>query len=262
MFAYNTEHMSDFCRRLVAFSVQNRQQTKELGSMSSQKPLSKRQQDMLDYIWDYIQDSGRPPTIREIGSAVKISSTSVVNYNLTKLKERGLLERDAEVSRGLRLTELALQAYGAVAGVAGKAAESLQFVRVPLLGHIVAGEPIEVGNADFSTYDEEDAVELSASMLPGKNDDLFALTVSGDSMIDAMVNEGDIVVMRQQRTANNGDMVAVWLTPGDTTTLKYFYLEGEQVRLQPANPTMDPIFVDPEEVQVQGKVMMVLRQTA
>jgi repressor LexA len=87
------------------------------------------------------------------------------------------------------------------------------------------------------------------------------LRVSGDSMIDAMVNDGDIVIMRKENDARNGDMVAVWLSD-DTTTLKYFFREGDQIRLQPANPTMEPIYVDPGEVQVQGKVMMVLRQTA
>jgi repressor LexA len=230
--------------------------------MKRQKPLSDRQKNILSYIWHYIQDSGRPPTIREIGAAVSISSTSVVNYNLTRLKERGLLERDAEVSRGLRLTELAHELYGTVLGMAESATKSLRLVRVPLLGNIVAGEPIEVGHDDFLSYDEDDALELSASMLPDKTSDLFALTVSGDSMIDAMVNDGDIVIMRQQSTAHNGDMVAVWLTPGDTTTLKYFFHEGNRIRLQPANPTMEPIYVGPQDVQVQGKVMMVLRQTA
>lgn len=227
--------------------------------MNDQKPLSKRQKNILDYIWNYIRDHSRPPTIREIGQAVSISSTSVVNYNLTKLNEKGLLARDAEVSRGLRLTERALEMYDKVADTV---VETLRLVRVPLLGNIVAGEPIEVGPSDFSTYDEDDAVELSATMLPGKTDDLFALRVSGDSMIDAMVNDGDIVIMRKLETARNGDMVAVWLTPSDTTTLKYFYHEGDRVRLQPANPTMGPIYVDPVEVRIQGKVMMVLRQMA
>ncbi|MCA9921629.1 MAG: transcriptional repressor LexA, partial [Anaerolineales bacterium] len=134
-------------------------------------------------------------------------------------------------------------------------------MRIPMLGNIVAGEPIETGNNDFSTYDEEDAVELSASMLTGRTDDLFALRVSGDSMIDAMVNDGDIVIMRSEKTARNGEMVAVWLKGDDTTTLKYFYNEGNRIRLQPANPTMEPIYVDPAKVDVQGKVMMVLRQT-
>ncbi|MEZ4516209.1 MAG: S24 family peptidase [Chloroflexota bacterium] len=136
-----------------------------------------------------------------------------------------------------------------------------KLIRIPLAGTIVASNPIEVGNNGFSTYDEDDAVELSSSMLPDRTEGLFALKVSGDSMIDAMVNDGDIVIMRQQNEARNGDMVAVWLQ-GDTTTLKYFFNEGNQIRLQPANPTMQPIYVAPGDVQVQGKVMMVLRQTA
>ena len=228
--------------------------------MSDEKPLSKRQKNILGYISRYLQENRRPPTIREIGRAVNISSTSVVNYNLTKLKEKGFLERDAEVSRGLRLTQKARPEFGAVVSAVTEAASRL--VRVPLLGNIVAGEPIEVGNNDFSTYDEEDAIELSSNMLSGKTDELFALRVSGDSMIDAMVNDGDVVIMRRQEVARNGEMVAVWLTSSDTTTLKYFHLEGNRVRLQPANPTMEPIYVDPKEVRVQGKVEMVVRQTA
>ncbi len=232
----------------------------------TKKALSERQKAILAFIQKYVGEQGRPPTIREIGGAVGITSTSVVNYNLTKLKDRGLLERDAEVSRGLRLTEKVaavtgqvVQSVGQVMAKADTAVSSI--FRVPLMGNIVAGSPIEVGNGDFSVYDEEDAIELSSSMIPGRHDDLFALRVSGDSMIDAMVNDGDIVIMRQDNDAKNGDMVAVWLSD-DTTTLKYFYEEGDKVRLQPANPTMDPIYVNREDVQVQGKVMMVLRQTA
>lgn len=223
------------------------------------KALSERQKNILSFIHEYVQDNTRPPTIREIGKAVDISSTSVVNYNLTKLKEKGFLDRTAEVSRGLRLTTKAVEIIGeAVNGVSETLA---RVMRIPMLGNIVAGEPIETGNNDFSTYDEEDAVELSASMLTGRTDDLFALRVSGDSMIDAMVNDGDIVIMRSEKTARNGEMVAVWLKGDDTTTLKYFYNEGNRIRLQPANPTMEPIYVDPAKVDVQGKVMMVLRQT-
>lgn len=232
----------------------------------AKKALSERQKNILAYIQEYVAEFGRPPTIREIGAAVKISSTSVVNYNLTKLKERGLLERDSDVSRGLRLTEKVVEATGQAVAAVGKVVEEVNtavsnMLRVPLVGNIVAGSPIEVGNGDFSVYDDEDAIELSSSMIPGRQDDLFALRVSGDSMIDAMVNDGDIVIMRPEYNVRNGDMVAVWLSD-DTTTLKYYYQEGDQVRLQPANPTMDPIVVDLEDVQVQGKVMMVLRQTA
>jgi len=225
--------------------------------MTQPDKLSERQQNMLEYIFVYIDDAGRPPTIREIGQAVNISSTSVVNYNLTKLNEKGFIDRDSDVSRGLRLTDKAREIYGA----ATQAIERM--IRIPLVGDIVASEPVEVGHENFGTYGEDDAVELSRSMLDEKNtEDLFALRVSGNSMIDAMVNDGDIVIMRKQETARDGEMVAIWLTPDDTTTLKYFYNEGSQVRLQPANPTMDPIWVNPGNVRVQGKVMMVLRSTA
>ncbi len=232
----------------------------------SKKPLSKRQQSILTFIYEYREEHDRPPTIREIGRAVGISSTSVVNYNLTRLEERGYLNRDAEVSRGISFTDKANEFVGAVVekvnDVATAVVESVGgLIKIPLMGDIVAGEPIEVGSGDFAVYDEDDAIEVSSAMLKGRVDDLFALRVSGESMIDAMVNDGDIVIMRKAETAANGDMVAVWLA-GDTTTLKYFYYDGDRIRLQPANPTMDPIYVEPEDVQVQGKVMMVLRQTA
>ena len=222
--------------------------------MSKKDKLSERQKNILHYVSKYMGDYSRPPTIREIGEAVTISSTSVVNYNLTKLVEKGLLERQAEVSRGLRLTEKALKFLG----VMPKTISGL--INIPMVGDIVASEPLEVGE----TGGMYDPIEVSASMLPDRvrSEDLFALRVNGDSMIDAMVSEGDIVVMKRQNEARNGDMVAVWLTPDDTTTLKYFYNEGDQVRLQPANPTMGPIYVSPDRVQVQGKVVMVMRQTA
>lgn len=230
----------------------------------SEKPLSKRQQSILNFMWKYIDEHGRPPTIREIGNAVGITSTSVVNYNLDILVKKGLIVRDADVSRGLRLTELANAFVDSVREVAGAARETLErLIRIPLAGTIVASEPLNVfdsGRAHFDTEDDDQWIELSKSMLPDRTDGLFALRVSGDSMIDAMVNHDDIVIMRQQSEARNGDMVAVWLED-DRTTLKYFYNEGNRVRLQPANPTMGPIYVAPNEVKVQGKVVMVLRQT-
>lgn len=227
----------------------------------TEKPLSKRQQNILQFTRGYMDEHGRPPTIREIGKAVGINSTSVVNYNLGKLEEKGYLDRDPDVSRGLRLTDKAdgfSQTVNNAANAVRNAVERL--VRIPLVGDIVAGKPVTTGNDTFSTYDEEDAVELSRSMLSEKPDGLFALRVRGDSMIDAMVNDGDIVIMKSQYEARNGEMVAVWLRNDTTTTLKHFYNEGNRVRLQPANPTMDAIYVDPAEVQIQGRVLMVLRQ--
>lgn len=227
--------------------------------MANRDKLSTRQQNILEYTWEYWRDAGRPPTIREIGRAVNISSTSVVNYNLNKLEERGYLEREAEVSRGLKLTEKALSLFESARTAIRDAAD---MIRIPLMGDIVAGEPVHLGNEDFSTYDEEDAIDVSSAMLPGRAGDLFALRVRGNSMIDAMVNDNDIVVMQPVNDANNGDMVAVWLPMDNEMTLKYFFREGEQVRLQPANPTMDPIYVHPSNVEVQARVMMVMRQTA
>jgi repressor LexA len=223
---------------------------------TTNKPLSERQKSILAFIRQYVRENRRPPTIREIGQDVKISSTSVVNYNLTKLKEKGYLDRDAEVSRGLRLTQKALNLYGEV--VTAVADTASRVMQIPLLGSIVAGEPIET----YPDQNGDDVVELSSTMINGNIDDLFALRVSGDSMIDAMVNDGDIVIMRKANSARNGDMVAVWIEHDDETTLKYFFEEGDKIRLQPANPTMEPIYREKSSVQVQGKVMMVMRQTA
>lgn len=229
----------------------------------SEKPLSKRQQNILNFTREYMDMHGRPPTIREIGKAVGINSTSVVNYNLGKLEEKGYLDRDPDVSRGLRLTTKVEGLAQSVSGAAASLRSAVErLVRIPLAGDIVAGQPVMTGSDSFSTYDEEDAVELSRSMLADRPEGLYALRVRGDSMIDAMVNDGDIVIMRPQYEAKNGDMVAVWLLNDATTTLKHFYNEGQRVRLQPANPTMEPIYVDPADVQIQGKVLMVLRQTA
>ncbi|RMH00653.1 MAG: repressor LexA [Chloroflexi bacterium] len=234
--------------------------------MKEHKPLSPRQQRILEFVHKYIRENGRPPTIREIGQAADIPSTSVVNYNLGKLEQYGLIERESEVSRGLRLTERAYELLGvavdAVNGVIDRLAGASRVIRLPLAGDIVASEPIEVGSDGFSTYDELDMIEVTAAMLQPHRGDLYALRVHGDSMIDAMVNDGDIVIMEKVDTARDGEMVAVWLVGDDQTTLKYLFRENDRVRLQPANPTMEPIYVPAEKVKVQGKVLAVLRQLA
>ena len=110
-------------------------------------------------------------------------------------------------------------------------------------------------------YDEESGIPVPRALL-GNSDpsEVYALTVSGFSMIDAMINEGDIVVLKRQDVAHNGEMVAVWLNEHGETTLKRFYDEGNKIRLQPANPTMGPIYVDKDKVEIQGKVLAVLRK--
>ena len=236
--------------------------------MSEELKLSTRQRGMLHFIHDSIEDESRPPTIREIGGALKISSTSVVNYNLNRLKDKGLLERDRTVSRGLRLTDSAYDFLGVSASTIGSAAAAAaanlqNLVRIPILGNIVAGEPIDVSHDNFTTYDEEDVVELSSSMLPNRKDNLFALRVDGVSMIDDMIGDGDIVILQQQELAQDGDVIAAWVD-GEGTTLKRFYREPEMgvIRLQPRNPTMDPIYVDPEDITIQGKLVLTLSPAA
>lgn len=211
--------------------------------------LSRRQERMLDFIRRFVNDHQFPPTIREIGEAVDISSTSVVNYNLNALEKKGMIERDRNVSRGLRLAD-----------EEQLATESPRVVRIPLLGRIAAGEPIPVPDqlTDFAVFGD-DMVEVAAGMLEDTGD-IYALEVRGQSMIDALINDGDIVVMKHQSHAENGDMIAARLREDNETTLKRFYLEGDRVRLQPANPQMAPIYVPAENVEVQGKVMMVIRR--
>ncbi len=245
------------------------------------KTLTERQKRILDVLEKYQERYGYPPSIREICDNARISSTSVVNYYLDQLEEMQYIERDGRVSRGIRLLkplseiEASPSALGAVAAVAKNAAASLQqtasdvgktlseLLQIPMVGRIAAGSPLPIPSSDFSYYDADSMVDVAASLLPGneKGSQLFALEVQGDSMIDAMVYDGDIVVMKPAHEANNGEMVAVWLEDRDETTLKYFYSEKGRVRLQPANPTMKPIMIeDPTTVKIQGKVVMVIRQ--
>lgn len=232
------------------------------------KGLSERQKKILEVLERFQEQRGYPPSIREIGEKADISSTSVVNYYLNQLEESGHIERDERVSRGIRLvkplsaiTGTASTALKQSAQAVGQAVEEM--LHIPVLGRIVAGSPMPVPASDFSYYDADSMVDVASSMLSidKGSQDLFALEVQGDSMIDAMVYDGDIVIMRPAREARNGEMVAVWLNENEETTLKYFYRENGKVRLQPANPTMKPIYIDdPSKVEIQGKVVMVIRQ--
>jgi repressor LexA len=213
--------------------------------------LSDRQHRMLDFIQDFSDENGYPPSIREIGKAVGISSTSVVNYNLNRLVEEGYLSRDQNVSRGIRLSEKFTRATQQV----------VDTLRIPLVGRIFASEPVPLPSTDSLMFGVDEAIEITRDMITTSGEGLFALEVKGDSMIDAMINDGDIVVMKQEPEWRNGDMVAVWLEDKEETTLKHIYHEGSKIRLQPANPTMPPIYIhDPKNLRVQGKVMLVVRQ--
>jgi repressor LexA len=211
------------------------------------KGLSERQDGILRFIKDFYQESRYPPTIREIQEHCHITSTSVVDYNLKALEEKGYIRRNKKISRGLELTELA-----------GVAAVPTALFQVPLVGEIAAGQPLPVVD-DLASGEFAESVELSTALLPGRRDGLFALKVRGYSMVDALINDGDIVILRHAQTCDNGDTVAVWLKSERETTLKRFYHEGDRVRLQPANVTMQPIFCNPDNVEVQGKLVGVLR---
>jgi repressor LexA len=222
--------------------------------------LSERQKKILHFIEGFLKEFGYPPTIREIGEAVQIGSTSVVNYNLNKLVKAGYIERAPEVSRGLRLLKY-LRGPNEEAEYAMPSARDI--VQVPYAGRIVASEPVPIPGDDFGHHiDEDEMIEVPQSLINSKYplDKVYALRVNGDSMVDALVGDRDIVILHRQDTAENGDMVAVWLRNSNETTLKYFYREGATVRLQPANSTMQPIYVDARQVQIQGRVLAVLRQ--
>ncbi len=235
------------------------------------KQLSDRQVNILEFIISFFREHKFPPTIREIGEKVGISSTSVVNYNLTKLEEEELLVRYKEVSRGLslnwpRLVEVGIvgeeqpnpMAASMAAGPTNKRTREFDRLRVPVLGRIAAGEPIQVEPRD--AVNPDDWIEIAGGLL-GNEDQLFALRVRGNSMIDASVLDGDLVILRHQDTANDGDMVAAWIEGDEETTLKYLFREGKNVRLQPANPNPDyrPIIRPAEKVRINGKVISVIR---
>ena len=214
------------------------------------KGLGERHQRILDFLRAYQSENKYPPSIREIGEKTGISSTSVVNYYLDQLEKRGLIERDRKISRGVRL-----------AGLNGLA----DTLRIPILGPIAAGLPLPEldPNVSYMNDSEANAVDIARSLLPAKEkgDGLYALEVKGESMIDAMINDGDIVVLKPATDARNGEMVAVWLPRDNEATLKYFFKEKDRYRLQPANPTMKPIFVKKSEpLEIKGKVVIVIRR--
>ncbi|MSQ62113.1 MAG: repressor LexA [Dehalococcoidia bacterium] len=205
--------------------------------------LTPRQGAILDFIGRFIDDKDYPPSIRDIQQACAISSTSVVDYNLKALERMGLIRRDREVSRAIELLD-------------GR--RRRRTVAVPVVGRIAAGFPIPVPSADTWSSGAEDTVEVTEAMTRGK-ENVFALRVQGTSMIDALINDGDIVLMESAASVSDGEMAAVWLRREEETTLKKVYHEGNRVRLQPANSAMKPIYTDADNVEVQGRVLSTLR---
>ena len=205
--------------------------------------LSVKQQRILDFINEFMLENPFPPTIRDIVHSCDITSTSVVDYNLRILERKGYIARKADVSRGIRLMKKQ-----------EISPETTKIVHVPIVGNIAAGEPLHV-EAQTSYSDNIDV----PAFLTNDKSDVFAARVKGDSMIDALVADGDLVIMEPIDNPRNGDMVAAFLEDNNEVTLKHFYLQNGVVTLKPANPLMSPITVAAEKVAVRGRVVGVIR---
>jgi repressor LexA len=209
------------------------------------RTLSARQQKILNFILQFLEENTYPPTIRDIVKGCGISSTSVADYNLAILEKDGHIRRHREVSRGIELL--------------GRISQPGR-VTVPVIGQIAAGEPIPVPASDsWSGVASSDTLEVPPDLIRGK-ESVYALKVKGLSMIDAFINDGDIVLMQSANRVENGQMAAVWLKSEKTVTLKKVYFSQDLIRLQPANSQMNPIFCQPDNVEIQGKVIAVIRQ--
>ena len=198
--------------------------------------ISDKQQEMLAFIEDFMEENRYPPTLEEIRTGLNISSKSLVNYHLEALESAAVLSRSPNKSRGIRL------------------ANEAETFRVPF---VTASNGI--ANLTAVSLESELAIELTSDIVPNQND-LYALKVQDDSMIDAFVNAGDVVILQRQIQARNGDMIAVHLRHTRRTILKRYYRENGHVRLQPDDPSGETMVVSPEAIEVKGKVVAVIRQ--
>lgn len=214
------------------------------------KELSDRQQLILSFIEGFIEEHDYPPTVRDIQHGCDISSTSVVSYNLDRLKDSGALSRDSEVSRGLKLA-------GEKGGSSGST--GIDTVAVPLLGTIAAGSPFPMPENDtWSDLTGQELIDLPQAVI-GPGDGLYALKVRGESMIDAMISDGDLVIMEQASAVRNGQMAAVRIKSDNSTTLKHYYAEGPRTRLEPANSQLQAMTFNSDDVEVLSRVVGVWR---
>jgi repressor LexA len=201
-----------------------------------QQPLTKRQREILDYLNEFIQQHGYAPSLEEIGQRFSLSSLATVHKHMTNLESKGFIKRSWNRSRSVEL----------LPGPSGGRA-----IDLPLMGYVAAGQPIEAV-AGTETISVPEA-------LIGRSRDTYVLKVKGNSMIDEQIRDGDWVVVEDRKTASNGEMVVALLRDQDVT-LKTFYRDNGRIRLQPANATMQPIFADPADVQIQGVVVGVMRR--
>lgn len=202
------------------------------------KKVSKRQEDILAFIKDEVRAKGYPPSVREIGEAVGLASSSTVHGHLARLEQKGLIRRDPTKPRAIEILE---------------PVDSIQkqsVIHVPLVGKVTAGSPITAIENIEEYFPLPDTYGTS-------EDQLFMLEIMGESMIEAGILDGDLVIVKQKSTANNGDIV-VAMTAEDEATVKRFYKEKTHFRLQPENATMEPILVD--QVTILGQVVGLYRR--
>ncbi|HEY86655.1 MAG TPA: repressor LexA [Dehalococcoidia bacterium] len=198
---------------------------------------------VLNFIRAFLRQRGYTPTVRDIVKGCNISTSSVVQYHLNMLEREGYIHRDPKVFRSVRLIET----------------EQPVARQVPLLGTIAAGEPLPVPTSDTWSTVPEEIVKLSDELIRGR-EGIYALRVKGSSMIDALIDDGDIVLMQQASKVDNGDMAAVWLKKQQEVTLKKVYRDGNRICLQPANRQMEPMYQDLDNVEIQGRVIGIIRE--
>lgn len=205
--------------------------------------VSDTRQRILSFIRKFFEDRGYAPTVRDIARGCDISTPSVVQHHLNMLEREGFILRDPEVFRSIQLVERKQEAV----------------LHIPFLGTIAAGRPIPVPTPDTWTSVPESSLQVTREISQGRKD-VYALRVKGNSMIDALVGDGDIVLIQATSGIEDGEMAAVWLKIEQEVTLKKVYHESGRIRLQPANEALKPMYFKPEDVEIQGRVIGVLRK--
>ncbi len=204
--------------------------------------LSPKRKRILDFITSFVGKKGYAPSVRDVVKGCGISSSSVAQYHLNVLEGEGYIHRDREIPRSISLSR-----------------RRQGVTTVPVLGIIAAGEPIPVPSSDTWVTVCEESLEVPNELVRGK-ENIYALRVKGNSMVDALIDDGDLVLMQQASNVDNGEMVAIWLKDEQEVTLKKIYRESGRVRLQPANRQMKPMYQRPENIDVQGRVIGVIRK--
>ncbi len=205
------------------------------------RELTKRQNEIFEYIKQTVQSKGYPPSVREIGEAVGLASSSTVHGHLSRLEEKGYIRRDPTKPRAIEIVSEQL----------GESVNVEETIHVPVIGKVTAGVPIS------AVENVEEYFPLPEHFTSTHNSDIFILNVVGDSMIEAGILDGDKVIVRSQTIAENGDII-VAMTEENEATVKRFYKEKSRYRLQPENSTMAPIYLD--NVTVLGKVVGLFRE--